>query len=81
MGAAKVVSEKRCGTVAVLTRADDLAVGDVLLLNRWDGGVKLAEVASTELCGDDVVVTFLGASNGELTTSVGNTFHVVGENR
>ena len=48
-------------------RADEVRLGDVLLLPNWKGGVELTFVRSLELVGDDVEF-----NGGKTTTSQGN---------
>lgn len=75
----KQTAETRCATAATLTRADELRLGDQVVMTTWhnDWEVVLVRVRSLELVGDDVVMTFFGSLVGETTTSVGHTFHVV----
>ncbi len=70
----KTTSAARCSTEAELTRADDLRLGDTVLLDTWKG-LMLVVVTSLELVGDDVEVN--QALDTNFSTSVGNTFHVV----
>lgn len=66
----------RCYTEVTITRADRLALRDQVLLNNFDGTVKVCTVTALQLINDDVEVEF-GTGNGSLLTSVGNTFMVV----
>ena len=72
----KITSEARCGTRTELVRADDLRLGDAVLLTGLNNTVRVAVVESLRLVGDDVEMTFFGVQ-GETTTSVGNTFQTV----
>jgi hypothetical protein len=60
---------------ATLKRADQLNIGDRILVPRWDmdeaDSIRIEVVSSVVLFGDDIEV------NGGLTTSQGNTFVVI----
>lgn len=58
----------RCATTPRYVRADDLKLGDRVLMAAWNGGQDLETVTCLELVGDDVIV------NNHYTTSRGNTF-------
>lgn len=78
----KRVSAERCGTDQFgvkadrlpLKRADQLNLGDrVLLADEWRG-VRVAEVQALAWMGEDVAMTLDGENS---FTSPGNTFRVV----
>lgn len=76
----KITSPARCSTTISLKRADDLKLGDQILLPPILGGmVKVCMVAQLRLVGDDVEIEAWQPHrpNQSLTTSIGNTFHVV----
>ena len=54
-----------------LKRADELRLGDYVIVATWNGIPKIEYVASLDLEGDDVVV------NDATTTSRSNMFDVV----
>ena len=71
----KTTSAARCNTTVTLTRADDLRLGDTVVLETWKGFTTVT-VETLALVGDDVDVN--EALDTNFSTSQGNTFHVVG---
>jgi len=70
---ANATDSTRCNTSTKFVRADDLRLNDQILVANFRGRVDLVKVYLLALEGSDDVVI-----NGNLTTSVGNTFQVVG---
>jgi len=70
---ANATDSTRCATSTQFVRADELRLNDRILVANFRGRVDLVKVYLLALEGNDDVVI-----NGAFTTSVGNTFQVVG---
>ena len=56
----------------VICRADEVQVGDFIVITRTFGGTIITRVVEREIIGDDVEIK---TASGEVTsTSIGNTF-------
>lgn len=73
------VKVERCDTVVSFVEAGKIRAGHEIILNDWDGLHVAVRVTGTAVVGDDAVISFSSDNRrGEVTTSVGNRFVVLG---
>lgn len=66
---------ERCPSVVTLKRADELCLGDRIILSHWDDRWTVATVTGLKLLNDTVEIT--GPEHVEVLCKAGVGFHVV----
>ena len=66
----------RCPSVTTLKRADELSLGDQIILSMWDDRWEIRTVTQLTLLNDSVEIRY-APKDGEILTKIGVGFHVV----
>ena len=69
---------ERCASVVTLKRADELCLGDQIILSHWDGRWTVVSVTGLRLLNDTVEISY--PNYGEVLCKAGVGFHVVALN-